>query len=118
MAAPDAVLLFALRRTHARIHVEHDAFRRTATMDGIDPTAGEISKSRKGVSADARPVAHGPAIPSAACADRYLGSAVADDFALVHGSNNGSRPLKLAAKRFIHDQADAARAPAAFRAAA
>jgi hypothetical protein len=40
----------------SRIHVEHDAFRRTATMDGIDPTAGEISKSRKGVSADARPV--------------------------------------------------------------
>ena len=47
MAVPDAVLLFAVRRAHARIHVEHDAFRRTATMDGIDPTAGEISKSRK-----------------------------------------------------------------------
>src|SRR2546430_5928213 len=47
MAVPGAVLLFAVRRTHARIHVEHDAFRRTATMDGIDPTAGEISKSRK-----------------------------------------------------------------------
>src|SRR5439155_9675820 len=47
MAVPGAVLLFAVRRTHARIYVEHDAFRRTATMDGIDPTAGEISKSRK-----------------------------------------------------------------------
>ena len=47
MAVPDAHLLFAVRRTHARIHVEHDAFRRTATMDAIDPLAGKIGKSRK-----------------------------------------------------------------------
>src|SRR2546421_8867680 len=47
MAVPGAVLLFAVRRTHARIHVEHDAFPRTAAMDRIDPTAGGTSKSRK-----------------------------------------------------------------------
>jgi hypothetical protein len=46
MAVPDAVLLFAVSGAHARIHVEHDASRRTATIDGIDPTAGETSKSR------------------------------------------------------------------------
>jgi hypothetical protein len=44
MAVPDAVLLLAMRRTHARIHVEHDASRRTTTMDDIDPPAGKISE--------------------------------------------------------------------------
>src|SRR6195256_2237080 len=42
MAVPDAVLLFAVRRAHARIHIEHDTSRRTTTMDGIDPLAGKI----------------------------------------------------------------------------
>src|SRR4029077_16714807 len=30
MAVPDAVLLFAVGRAHARIHVKHDAFRRAS----------------------------------------------------------------------------------------
>ena len=47
MAVPDAVLLFAMRRAHARIHIEHDAARRTASMNAIDPSAGKISKSGK-----------------------------------------------------------------------
>jgi hypothetical protein len=44
---PDAVLLLAMRRTHARIHVEHDASRRTTTMDDIDPPAGKISERQQ-----------------------------------------------------------------------
>src|SRR3984893_17500026 len=47
MAVPDAVLLFAVRRAHARIHIEHDTSRRTTTMDGIDPLAGKIGERRK-----------------------------------------------------------------------
>jgi hypothetical protein len=41
MAVPDAVLLFAMRRAHARIHIEHDAARRTASMNAIDPDQQE-----------------------------------------------------------------------------
>jgi hypothetical protein len=37
VAIPDAHLLLAMGRTDARIHVEHDAARRTASMDAIDP---------------------------------------------------------------------------------
>jgi len=33
MAVPDAHLLLAVRWAHARIHIEHDAFRWTTTMD-------------------------------------------------------------------------------------
>ena len=40
-------LLLAMRRAHARIHVEQDAFRRTTTMHDIDPLAGQIGKSRE-----------------------------------------------------------------------
>ena len=47
MAVPDAVLLFAVGRAHAQIHVKHDAFRRATTMDDIDPLAGKIGE-RKG----------------------------------------------------------------------
>src|SRR5262249_51734778 len=47
VAVPHAVLLLAMRRAHARIHVEQDAFRRTTTMDDIDPLAGQIGKSRE-----------------------------------------------------------------------
>ena len=47
MAAPDAVLLFAMRRADARIHVKQDTSRWTATMNAVDPFAGEISKRRK-----------------------------------------------------------------------
>jgi hypothetical protein len=47
MAIPDAVLLFAMGRAHARIHIEHDSSRRTAVMNAVDPLTGEISKRRK-----------------------------------------------------------------------
>jgi len=40
MPVPDAHLLFAMGRTDARIHVEHDASRRTAAMNTVDPLAG------------------------------------------------------------------------------
>jgi hypothetical protein len=44
VTVPDAVFLLAMRRAHARIHIEHDASRRTTTMDDIDPPAGKISE--------------------------------------------------------------------------
>ena len=47
MAVPDAHLLLAMRRAHARIHVEHDATRRPSTVHKIDPLAGQVGKSRK-----------------------------------------------------------------------
>jgi hypothetical protein len=47
MAVPDAHLLFAVGRAHARIHVEHDATRRPAAMHKIDPLAGQVSEGRK-----------------------------------------------------------------------
>src|ERR1700724_179730 len=47
MAVADAILLFAVRRAHARIHIEHDTSRRTTTMDGIDPLAGKLGERRK-----------------------------------------------------------------------
>src|ERR1700730_18095611 len=47
MPVPDTVFLLAMRRAHARIHVEQDTSRRTATMNAVDPFAGEIGKSRK-----------------------------------------------------------------------
>jgi hypothetical protein len=47
VAVPDAILLFAVSRTDARIHVEHGTSRRTTTMDAVDPFAGEISERRK-----------------------------------------------------------------------
>ena len=46
MAVPGAQLLFAVRRADARIHVEHDASRRTAAMNLVDPLAGKIGKRR------------------------------------------------------------------------
>src|ERR1700758_1877294 len=42
VAVPEAHLLLAMGGTGARIHVEHDAARRTAIMDLIDPLAGKI----------------------------------------------------------------------------
>jgi hypothetical protein len=47
MAVPDAHLLFAMGRTDARIHVEHDAARRTPSMNEIDPLSRKIGKGRK-----------------------------------------------------------------------
>src|SRR3974390_844909 len=47
MAVPYAVLLLAMGRADARIHVEHDATGRPAGMHKVDPPAGQVSKSRK-----------------------------------------------------------------------
>jgi hypothetical protein len=47
MAVPDAVLLLAMGRAHARIHVEHNATGRTSTVHKIDPLAEQVGKSRK-----------------------------------------------------------------------
>jgi hypothetical protein len=47
VAIPDAVLLVAMGRDHARIHIEHDASWRTASMHAIDPLTGKIARSRK-----------------------------------------------------------------------
>src|ERR1700731_2602241 len=44
---PDAVFLLAMGRADARIHVEHDASRRTPAMNTVDPLAGQISERRK-----------------------------------------------------------------------
>jgi hypothetical protein len=41
-------------RAHARIHVEHDASRRTAVMNMINPMAGKIAESWKVLSRSER----------------------------------------------------------------
>src|SRR5215831_16149179 len=45
MAVPDALLLLAMGRAHARIHVEHDATRRPSAMHKVDPPARQVGKS-------------------------------------------------------------------------
>src|SRR5262245_21552393 len=47
MAVPHAILLLAMGRAHARIHVEPDAAGRPAAMHKVDPLAGQVGKSRK-----------------------------------------------------------------------
>src|SRR5271169_6601450 len=47
MTVPDATLLLAVGRAHARIHVENDASRRPAAVHKIDPLAGQVGKSRE-----------------------------------------------------------------------
>src|SRR5262249_26749085 len=47
VAVPEAHLLLAMGGTGARIHVEHDAARRTAIMDLIDPLSRKIGKGGK-----------------------------------------------------------------------
>src|SRR5271168_1193678 len=47
MTVPNAALLFAVRRAHARIHVEHDATGRPAVMNAVDPLTGKISQRCK-----------------------------------------------------------------------
>ena len=47
VAVPDAHLLLAMGRADARIHVEHDASRRTAAMNAVDPLAGKIGERRE-----------------------------------------------------------------------
>ena len=39
VSVPDAHLLFAVRRAHARIHIEHNASGRTTGMNFVDPLA-------------------------------------------------------------------------------
>jgi hypothetical protein len=40
MTVPDAGLLFAMGRAYARIHVKHNATRRSSTVHEVDPPAG------------------------------------------------------------------------------
>ena len=47
MAVPDAVLLFAVGRAHARIHVEHDTSRWATAVHKVNPLAGQVGKSRE-----------------------------------------------------------------------
>jgi hypothetical protein len=47
MAVEDAVLLLTVSRAHTRIHVEHDASRRAATVHEVDPLAGQVGKRRE-----------------------------------------------------------------------
>jgi hypothetical protein len=47
VAIPDAPLLVAVRRTHARIHVQDNASRRTAAMNPVYPLAGKIGECRE-----------------------------------------------------------------------
>jgi hypothetical protein len=47
VAIPNTHLLLTMRRADARIHVEHDAARRTASMDHIDPLTGKISERQQ-----------------------------------------------------------------------
>src|SRR6516164_4543201 len=44
MAVPDAQLLLAMSRADAGIHIEHDASRRTTSMNAINPLAGEVGE--------------------------------------------------------------------------
>ena len=47
MAIPDTHLLLAMGWADARIHVEHDTARWTASMNDIDPLSRKISKGGK-----------------------------------------------------------------------
>jgi hypothetical protein len=47
MAVPDAHLLLAVGRAHARIHVEDDASRRAAAVHKVDPIARQVGKRRE-----------------------------------------------------------------------
>jgi hypothetical protein len=46
MTVPDAHLLRAVHRAHARIYIEHDALRRTAAVDDVNPLAGCLKEQR------------------------------------------------------------------------
>src|SRR5215510_12315375 len=45
MAVPDALLLLAMGRAHARIHVEHDATGWPSAVHKVDPLARQVGKS-------------------------------------------------------------------------
>jgi hypothetical protein len=47
MAVPNAHLLFAMRRAHARIHIQKNAPRRTTRVNAVDPFAGQVGERRK-----------------------------------------------------------------------
>jgi hypothetical protein len=46
MTVPDAHLLRAVHRAHARIYIEHDAPRRTAAVDEVNPLARCLKEQR------------------------------------------------------------------------
>jgi hypothetical protein len=47
VAVPDTHLLLVMGRADARIHVEHDAAWRTASMNEVDPLSRKIGKGGK-----------------------------------------------------------------------
>ncbi len=47
MAVPDAILLLAVGRAHARIHVEHDAAGRPSAVHKVDPLAGQVGRAER-----------------------------------------------------------------------
>jgi len=60
VAIPDAHLLFAMGRADARIHVEHYASRRTASVNAVDPLAGKIGERHRFLSAPSQRVSKRP----------------------------------------------------------
>src|SRR5262249_55030803 len=75
MAVPNTHLLFAVRRAHARIHVEHDATGRPSAVHKIDPLTGQVGKSRKVLGCRAaRTAPAGPIRAPRCCAARASGS--------------------------------------------
>ncbi len=60
VAVPDAVLVVAMGRAHARIHIEHDASWRTASMHAIDPLTGKIARAERFFSAVSQRVSKRP----------------------------------------------------------
>src|SRR5680860_1842169 len=44
VAVVGGAFLVAIGRAHARVHVEHDALRRTAAVHPVDPSTGEIGE--------------------------------------------------------------------------
>jgi hypothetical protein len=64
MAVPDAHLLLAVGRAHARIHVEHDATGCPSAVHKVDPLARQVGKSSedlkdKLIKIGAKVVSHG-----------------------------------------------------------
>jgi hypothetical protein len=47
VAIPNTLLLFAVCRAHARIHVQHDLAVQLTFSSAIDPVSGQVGKSGK-----------------------------------------------------------------------
>jgi hypothetical protein len=77
MAVPDAVLLLAMGRARARIHVEHDATRRSSAVHKIDPLTGQVGKRREVLVCRKPPRLKAPHLARRSCA--ALSRLAADD---------------------------------------